>query len=262
MCPPGLRIKGVLNIDSRRIKIYTVGMNTISLNFNQNGFAITQNQLKMLALLAMTLDHIGYVLLPGCDWLRIIGRLAFPIFSYTVWEGCRHTHNGAAYVARLLGLGAVFMAAYWLYCGEVYGNVLVTLGLSAALVLLLRRFKQGRSMADGVALAALLAAVWLFCGRVAVDYGFAGIMLPLWAEVGSRGGEDGRSRLRPLAGFAAGLLVLAVSSPMGGKQYAGLLALPLLAIPHEKRGWAGQKYFFYLYYPLHLTVIEGLAMIL
>lgn len=237
-------------------------MNTISLNFNQNGFSITQNQLKMLALLAMTLDHIGYALLPGCDCLRLIGRLAFPIFSYTVWEGCRYTHNGVAYVARLLGLGAVFMAAYWLYCGEVYGNVLVTLGLSAALVLTLRRFKQGRSMAVGLSLAALLAAVWLLCGVVTVDYGFAGVMLPLLAEVCSFGGQNGKSRLRPLPGFAVGLLVLAVSSPMGGKQYAGLLALPLLSIPHEKRGWPGQKYFFYLYYPLHLMVIEGVAMIL
>lgn len=249
-----------MNIDSRLHKIYTMGMNTISLNFNQNGFSITQNQLKMLGLVAMTLDHIGYALLPGCDWLRIIGRLAFPIFSYTVWEGCRYTHNGAAYVARLLGLGAAFMAAYWLYCGEVYGNVLVTLGLSAVLVLLLRRFKQGRSMADGVALAALIAVVWLFCGEVHIDYGFAGVMLPLWAEIGSVGGENGR-RLWPLLGFAVGLLVLAVSSPMGGKQYAALLALPLLAIPHGKRGWPGQKYFFYIYYPVHLMVIEGLAMI-
>ena len=261
MCRRGLRIKGGLNIDSRGRKIYTVGMNTFSLNFNQNGFEITQNQLKMLALLAMTLDHIGYALLPECAWLRIIGRLAFPIFSYVVWEGCRYTHNGAAYVARLLGLGAVFMAAYWLYCGEVYGNVLVTLGLAAALVLLLRRFKQGRSMTDGLGLAALLLAVWLFCGAVQVDYGFAGVLLPLWAEICSVGGEN-KGKLRPLLGFAVGLLVLAVTSPMGGKQYASLLSLPLLAIPHEKRGWPGQKYFFYIYYPVHLMVIEGLAMIL
>lgn len=43
---------------------------------------LTGNQLKLLAMLAMTLDHIGYILLPQVRLLRIAGRLAFPVFAY------------------------------------------------------------------------------------------------------------------------------------------------------------------------------------
>jgi hypothetical protein len=47
----------------------------------------TANQydaLKCLALLAMTIDHFGFFLIPGDDWLRIIGRSAAPIFLLLV----------------------------------------------------------------------------------------------------------------------------------------------------------------------------------
>ena len=40
---------------------------------------LTSNQLKLLAMLTMTIDHIGVQLFPGILWLRIVGRLAFPI---------------------------------------------------------------------------------------------------------------------------------------------------------------------------------------
>ena len=54
---------------------------------------LTNNQLKLIALVTMTLDHIGVVLFPQAQWLRIVGRLAFPIFAYMIAEGCRHTAN-------------------------------------------------------------------------------------------------------------------------------------------------------------------------
>ena len=43
---------------------------------------LTGNQLKLIAMAAMTLDHIGEYLLPQVLILRIIGRLALPIYAY------------------------------------------------------------------------------------------------------------------------------------------------------------------------------------
>ena len=40
---------------------------------------LTGNQLKLLALIAMTCDHVGLQLLPQFIILRIIGRLAAPL---------------------------------------------------------------------------------------------------------------------------------------------------------------------------------------
>lgn len=54
---------------------------------------LTGNQLKLLALFAMTCDHVGLQLLPQFIILRIIGRLAAPLFAYMIAEGCRYTHD-------------------------------------------------------------------------------------------------------------------------------------------------------------------------
>ncbi len=61
--------------------------------------------LKILACVTMLIDHIGYTFFPGALWLRIIGRLAYPIFAWYVAIGFRRTHNRGRYLARLLGWG-------------------------------------------------------------------------------------------------------------------------------------------------------------
>ena len=48
---------------------------------------LTGNQLKLIALFAMTCDHVGLQLLPDVLILRILGRLALPIFAYMIAEG-------------------------------------------------------------------------------------------------------------------------------------------------------------------------------
>ena len=42
---------------------------------------LTKNQLKILAMVCMTLDHIGAAFFPQAVWLRVIGRLAFQRYS-------------------------------------------------------------------------------------------------------------------------------------------------------------------------------------
>lgn len=61
---------------------------------------LTKNQLKILAMVCMTIDHIGAMLFPQAVWLRVIGRLAFPLFSYCIAEGCRYTRNKARYFGQ------------------------------------------------------------------------------------------------------------------------------------------------------------------
>ena len=55
--------------------------------------SLTGNQLKMIAIISMTVDHLASVLYPDYPtawWivaLHIIGRLAAPIFWYFIAEG-------------------------------------------------------------------------------------------------------------------------------------------------------------------------------
>ena len=67
----------------------------------------TGNELKLIALVSMTCDHVGLQLLPNVLFLRILGRLAFPIFAYMIAEGCRYTRSRKKYLLRMVSLAAV-----------------------------------------------------------------------------------------------------------------------------------------------------------
>lgn len=87
---------------------------------------LTGNQLKLLALIAMTCDHVGLQLLPQFILLRIIGRLAAPLFAYMIAEGCRYTHNRGRYLGRLLGMAALCQIAYFVATSSLYQCIFVT----------------------------------------------------------------------------------------------------------------------------------------
>lgn len=82
---------------------------------------LTKNQLKILAMVCMTIDHIGAAFFPQAVWLRVIGRLAFPLFSYCIAEGCRYTRNKARYFGSVFACGAVCVIAF-LPFGSFYGK--------------------------------------------------------------------------------------------------------------------------------------------
>ena len=100
-------------------------------------FGLTGNQLKLLALISMTLDHIGLMF----EWLppetrlllRIAGRLAFPIFAFMIAEGCRHTRNMKRYFATLVICGVVCQGVYLMFLKSFYMCVFVTFSLSVIL---------------------------------------------------------------------------------------------------------------------------------
>lgn len=67
---------------------------------------LPQEGLKVLACLTMLVDHTGAAFYPGLMWLRVIGRLAFPIYCFALAQGTVYTRNSARYGLRLL-LGAL-----------------------------------------------------------------------------------------------------------------------------------------------------------
>lgn len=65
--------------------------------------------LKIIALLTMTIDHIGYSF--DIDAFRIIGRLALPLFCFMIAEGAIHTKNFRKYALRLGIMASVISLA-------------------------------------------------------------------------------------------------------------------------------------------------------
>ena len=86
---------------------------------------LTGDALKLLAILAMTLDHIAWLLFPGYPaqamplTMHIIGRLTCPIMCYFIAEGYHYTRNFRRYALRLFLLAIVSHFAY-IYASNAY----------------------------------------------------------------------------------------------------------------------------------------------
>lgn len=225
----------------------------------------------------MLTDHIGYVFFPGMAVFRIIGRLAFPIFAYSIYEGCKYTRNKPRYLLRVFALGFICLAGYYIYDRSLFFNVVISFSVAIVIIYGLQGFKKQlashkksapKLLSYALWTGASIAGAYFFCKFSDVDYGFWGVMLPVFAELADisafTAGKDtklGRyEKYIACAGFAAGLLLL--SADLGGRQYFSLFALLPILLTGDKRGKLNLKYFFYIFYPLHLLVIEGIAYLI
>ena len=223
---------------------------------SEQGF--TGNQLKILAMVSMTLDHIGVMLLPGWTILRILGRLALPIYAYMIAEGCRYTRDRKKYFLRMALLAALCQAVYFFAMGSVYMCILVTFSLSIALIGAIENFQEKRTRGSQLLAFGTLLGVFFLCVALpelwkgsdfGIDYGIAGVLLPVLVYFG-------REKTKYLT---AGLILLGFG--YGGTQWFALAAVPLLGMYNGQRGEKNLGKWFYLYYPLHMVVIYGISLI-
>lgn len=229
------------------------------MSMRSNG--LSGNALKILAMIAMTCDHVGLMFFPQVTLLRIIGRLAMPIYAYMIAQGCRHTRSRARYLGKLFSLALVCQTVYLVAMGSLYQCILVAFSISVALICLADFARRLPRLPAALLMAAALAAVY-FVSEVlprllpgtdfAIDYGFFGIILPVLIYLG-------RSRAQELLMAAVPLVGLSIGA---GIQWFGLCSLPLLALYNGQRGKYKLKTLFYFYYPAHLALIQLLAWVL
>lgn len=228
---------------------------------NNSRFQLTSNQLKLIALVTMTIDHVGMLLLPQYIILRIIGRLAFPIFAYMIAEGCRYTSHRARYLGMVFGVGVLCQLVYLIALRSLYMCILITFSLSICLIYCIGWARERGGWRWILCAGAFLAAYFL-CEMLpialratdyCIDYRITGVLLPVLIFLAD-------SRWGKLGAAALGLTL--VSLQLGGVQWFGLAALPLLALYGGQRGKAKLKYLFYIYYPLHLAAIWAVGLLL
>ena len=129
----------------------------------QKQTGLSGNQLKIIALIAMTCDHVGMQLLPQFGFLRIIGRLAMPIFAYMIAEGCRYTRSCRKYLCRMLLLALACQVVYFVALGSLYQCILVTFSLSAGLIFSLDNTRTRRDTASELLALGVLIGTFFFC---------------------------------------------------------------------------------------------------
>ena len=238
---------------------------------------LSANLLKIIAMLAMTVDHYAVLFHPYDLAWRIPGRIAFPIFAFFIAEGYRYTKNRIRYFLTLAAAGTVFQLVYYFFTGGGMRNIFITLALSlipVALSDLAKRLLLSQKTPLAIRLLAPLplllsvVALYFFDQWYRPDYGFFGCLLPLFASLFHMPRDtECPPLLKRLDILPVHLFCLAIPMGMliltfGGVQIYSLFALPLLCLYSGKRGKWKMKYFFYIYYPLHLVALEGLYLLL
>ena len=236
---------------------------------------MTGNQLKIIALIAMTIDHVGLILLPQVELLRIIGRLSFPIFAYMIAEGCFFTHDKKRYFGGMLVLGVLCQLVYFFAMGSLAQSIVTTLALGMLTVFGMQYAAEQVGAKRVLPLAGALALDVVACEVLpfvlwrtvySIDYGLVGVLLPALVylpRVFCPDMDDAQRRRITLVPLAVGLALLSWSMRLGlgAIQWFSLASVVLLAFYNGKRGKWRMKYLFYIYYPVHLVVIWSISLL-
>ena len=223
----------------------------------QDKLALSGNMLKIIAAVSMLIDHIGLIFFPYLRILRIIGRLAMPIFAYMIAEGCRYTKNKLRYFLGVFILGVFCQVVYMLAGGGWYLCMPLSFSLSILLIFALQGVFRGVKLWVLALIAGVVLVYRLTC-LVHLDYGFWGCMLAVFAAMPMQWEKLDRR----WSVLSMGVAMIPLAQYLGSVQWWSFLALPILLLYNGKRGKLRMKYFFYIFYPAHLGLLQGLYWLL
>lgn len=240
---------------------------------------LNRNALKTTALVSMLLDHIGMIIVyplyinacmvDGVEMmgelvpdeakrfymlytiLRIIGRLAFPIFAFMITEGFIHTQNLKKYIQRLFLFAVISEIPYNLAAGRSFlypysQNVLWTFLIAVIMMWLAEKYAlKIENMAKRVIVSVLLVLAAAFLSALS-DGGFSGMLLIAAMYFF----KDDKKKY--WLGCVASIIIMSIQ--FMDIQIFALLALVLIEMYNREKG-KGSKYLFYIFYPAHLLAL-------
>lgn len=227
---------------------------------------LNANHLKLVAIIAMTIDHVCDLLYPGFPAepipisLHIIGRLTAPIMWFFVCEGYYYTRNVKKYMLRL-GIFAVI--SHFAYCfafgismipfsSGIFNQTSVMYPLFIAVVVM---YMQDNELPMKNWLKNTLI-VLLILSAFPADWSCIAVFAILYMHK-----YRGNVEKQTLVMFLWVVLYALVSFFFVSKTYAlaqmgVLLVYPFLKLYNGEKGKAKwMKWFFYTYYPLHLVIV-------
>lgn len=228
--------------------------------------------LRLIACICMFIDHAGKMLFPQLTWMRLVGRLAFPLFAYGIAVGAAMTKHPQPYITRVAALALVSQPLYAVALGHT-NNAMYAVPFAQHPLRALYTFYIKSWETPSILLPLLLGLLLLLCIREkkyipalliyvlcerfsgSLDYGVGGIRLMilfyLFLEY-------------PALCFAvttAYMLVWALDGrgyPIFGVQFGmRLFAVPavVLASLPIRRKTQLPKWLTYGFYPAHLIIL-------
>lgn len=241
---------------------------------------LNSNAIKFIAAFTMLVDHVGYMFFDELVW-RIIGRIAMPLFAFAIAEGCHYTKNKLKHFLMLFGLAVMCQAVYFIFDpGATLYSILFTFSFATLIIYAMQYFKKSCFAKDGIHIAisfvlfaASICFTYWFCKSNEVDYGFWGCMMPVFAALPDfRKIENIPNWLKKVQTlpvrvlvFGVGLLLMILSHERNAfypVMWYHLIGLALLFLYNGNKGKLRTKYFFYVFYPAHLAILEGIWQLL
>ncbi len=222
--------------------------------------------IKLFALLAMVIDHLGVFIFPDNIYFRLIGRLSFPLFAWAIANGAYHTKSTKKYLLRIFILAVISQFPYQ-FLFKTYGsidpglNILFTLSLGLLGIILIK--KTGNVFVQFLIASFLsLFAILLRC-----DYGAFGVLSIIIFY------SFYRSRIKTGLLYVFLVIVFYVFpvflNNIFGNVFAvsylnviGLFSILSLFLVFSYNGKIGYKlkYLFYVFYPAHLLLFYLLKL--
>lgn len=227
--------------------------------------------LRLIALITMAIDHFGKMCFPQIPEMRLIGRLAFPLFAYGIAAGAVYTKDGTKYLSRLVLMALICQPLYAIGLGHetpgMYAipfpknplgaacafylnswykpSILLSLSLGLLIILCIRNRKW---------ILAIGVYILCECMSAKLDYGVQGIRLMLLFYALCE---------HPVLALAAWSAYMIAWSRGFGYSFFGfsfsmrIYALPaviLCALPMKRR-FVLPRWLVYGFYPAHLIAL-------
>ena len=222
---------------------------------------LSSSALRLIALGAMLIDHVGLALFPDIGVFRCIGRIAFPVYCFLIVQGYLHTRDVRAYARRLL-LAAILseipfdLLIFGRLASPAEQNVLFSLLLG------LMALYASDTLAARPTYALFAAGSLCLCAMAAnVSFGWLAIALCLTM----RHTQENRQRFALCSGavlllYTLSLLLSGVAMSWVLVSLCALFSLVPLLYYNGKRGMRSfiLTAAFYASYPLHLIALAAI----
>ena len=225
--------------------------------------SLNRAQIKYIAITAMLMDHTAaFLLQPEKNpalmviyiLMRTLGRIAAPVMFYFLAEGYRYTSSKLKYGLRLLGFGILSQIPYSLArYGDISSsdlNVMITLFMSFLMLIVADKVQEK-------ALEVIVVIIFMILTSFS-DWGVLGPFM-VWLFYIYR--EDRKKQLISYASLCLTQMVAASFIVSAGNiewyealwQIGSFLPIPLICLYNGESGRKNivNKWFFYLFYPLH-----------
>lgn len=242
---------------------------------------MTSNTLKLIAIILMVIDHMGYIVEPfSYDIyiiMRLIGRIAFPLFIFVLSESIYFTKSKIKLLNRLFVFSLISEISFNLYFNYLVTNngiftshnIFFTFSIGLILIILIEAIIKNKKIIFPLIFLVLIGFIiselfidiysYLFSFISACDYGFIGVisLVILYFEKKSFPNTTSGKNLRIITIMLMCFLLYNISLYF----FFAIISLVLIWFYNGEKG-KGNKYFFYLFYPVHLLILSLIYIII